>query len=170
MSLPGWVMGLVLALVAGPTLLPARTPDPGSGSAPGPGNPSMLCLSETYGGQPVTQIATGPDGTFELSFIHSVSKTPVSDRYRITADGILQTAEVFQAHGAGLPSFVGDVDATGWRHEDGRFILDMARPTDPIHLRVQADYENALHADGTDYVLAQFGVQALTITLCPDGA
>lgn len=131
------------------------------------GGGASLCLTETRGqGREIARYPLGQDRVFSLSFIHSVSRTPVTDLYRIEAGEIIQTAEIFTGHGAGLPSIADDVGATGWRHEGGRFILDMRRPTGPIPLRIQAQYENILHIAGTDLPLADLGHPALTLAPC----
>ncbi|WP_198174327.1 DUF1850 domain-containing protein [Mesorhizobium xinjiangense] len=128
-----------------------------------------LCLTETRGtGREVARLPLGPGATFRLSFIHSVSRTPVIDAYRVEGGEIVQTSEVFEAHGAGLPSIANDMDATGWRHEDGRFILEMARHTGPIPLRIQARFKNTLHTAGTDLPLADLGHAALTLAPCDE--
>ncbi|RMC37237.1 DUF1850 domain-containing protein [Paracoccus alkanivorans] len=128
-----------------------------------------LCLSETRGNGPeVARLPLKPDGIFSLSFIHSVSDTPVTDIYRVEDGKIEQIAEIFEAHGAGLPSIADDVGATGWRHENGRFIIEMTRPTGPIPLRIQAQFENTLHVAGTDLPLADLGYSALTLARCDE--
>lgn len=133
------------------------------------GGTAWLCLSETRGTQAeITRLPLGPDRTFDLSFIHSVSRTPVIDSYRLEDGQILQTREVFVAHGAGLPSIANDMDATGWRHEDGRFILDLNRLTGPIPLRIQAEFKNTLTIDGADLFLADLGHPALTLAPCDE--
>ena len=63
---------------------------------------------------------------FSLSFIHSVSKTPVRDEYIIAGNEIIQITEIFEAHGAGLPSDTFDAGALGWEHQNGQFILPAA--------------------------------------------
>lgn len=128
-----------------------------------------LCLTETRGtGALVARLPLGQAATFELSFIHSVSRTPVRDLYRVEDGQIVQTAEIFLAHGAGLPSIANDIDATGWRHEDGQFILDMRRLTGPIPIRIQAEFKNTLHIAGTDLPLAELGHPALTLAPCDE--
>ena len=72
-----------------------------------------VCLASGTDGGELARHTLAPNGLFELSFIHSVSKTPVVDRYRATDQGIVQTAEIFQTHGAGLPSIANDVEMTG---------------------------------------------------------
>ncbi|WP_010138118.1 DUF1850 domain-containing protein [Oceanicola sp. S124] len=164
MSLCGFLRGAgAAALVAAPFL----ATEAGAGAAAAPG--AALCLSETRGGQAlVKRVPLGPDATFELSFIHSVSRTPVTDTYRIEDGRILQTSEIFMAHGAGLPSIANDMDATGWRHENGHFILDMNRYTGPIPLRIQAQFKNTLHVAGTELPLATLGHSALTLAPCDE--
>ena len=124
-----------------------------------------VCV-EARDGRVLARLPLGEAGAFALTFVHSVSRTPVRDEYRLVSGRIVQTAEIFQAHGAGLPSFAGDVGATGWRHEDGHFVIDLDRPTGPIRVRVQGEYANALHAGGTDLALAELGERAVTIAPC----
>ncbi len=128
-----------------------------------------LCLTETRGaGARIARLPLDDPATFELSFIHSVSRTPVRDLYRVENGQIVQTAEIFMAHGAGLPSIANDMDATGWRHENGTFILDMHRLTGPIPIRIQAEFKNTLHIAGTDLPLADLGHAALTLAPCDE--
>lgn len=128
-----------------------------------------LCLTETRGdGHEVARLPAGPDGAFALSFIHSVSRTPVTDTYHVVDGQIIQTSEVFQAHGAGLPSIANDMEATGWRHENDKFIIELDRPTGPIPLRIQAQFKNALHTANTDLPLASLGYNALTLAPCDE--
>ena len=151
------VLAAILSLISGSAAL--RAAEPGL----------FLCLTETRGAQAlIRRVPLGPEGRFELSFIHSVSRTPVTDTYRIDAGRILQTSEVFMAHGAGLPSIANDMDATGWRHENGHFILDMHRYTGPIPLRIQAQFKNTLHVADTELPLASLGHSALTLAPCDE--
>jgi len=132
----------------------------------------QLCLDDfPAGGRLAAVEADG--GTFSLSFIHSVSLTPVTDHYRIEAGGdglrIVQTSEVFRAHGAGLPSIADETDATGWRFGDGVFEILMQRPVDPLVVRVQPDYRNHLAFEGGQIDLTRWGERAVLIHACGDG-
>jgi len=131
-----------------------------------PAAAASLCLLASDDGRELARRELGPGNTFSLSFIHSVSKTPVTDSYKVDGGMIVQTAEIFQAHGAGLPSNTADAGVTGWRHDDGRFIIDMRRPMGPIRLRVQAAYRNTLHIDGANLPLASLGQQVLILASC----
>lgn len=121
-----------------------------------------------HGGDVIERYDLGPEGSFALEFIHSVALSPVRDIYRLTDGGFVQIAEIFEDHGAGLPSFAGDVGATGWRHEHGRFVLDMHRELGPIHLRVQPDYANRLFVDGREISLDRFAEPLLTLAPCTE--
>lgn len=129
-----------------------------------PGN--FLCLDAHPGGQRIAAYPVDGDAGFALGFIHSVSRTPVLDTYRIAAQGIVQTSEVFEAHGAGLPSLGNEMDATGWRHENGRFILDLDRPIGTMIVRVQAEFKNTLHIADRTIPLAALGQSALRVSAC----
>lgn len=81
---------------------------------------------------------------FALSFIHSVSETPVVDYYTIDKqNNIIQTSERFEHHGAGLPSNVSE--GSGWQKHDGYFWLTMQRPIPQLIVRTDKDYKNRLH-------------------------
>jgi hypothetical protein len=126
----------------------------------------QLCLSDPKTNIEIVRYTTGPDQTFSLSFIHSVSLTPVVDEYVLRSEMIIQTREIFEAHGAGLPSFDNDVGATGWQFEDGKFILEMVRPFDQMRIRIQHEYKNALHIAGQDIDLSQFDSSVLMLRAC----
>lgn len=105
------------------------------------------------------------NGRFALSFIHSVSGTPVRDDYRVHNGKVLQVSETFEAHGAGLPSGVWETNATGWEHRDGKFILRLQRPIGRLVVRTDRRYKNRLHLAGTVINLNQWEDQALELKI-----
>ena len=107
------------------------------------------------------------DGGFSLSFIHSVSHTPVRDHYQAIDWRIIQTAETFQAHGAGLPSGVDEPGATGWDHHDGQFVIRMERHIPRLVVRTDRNYRNRLHIDGMEINLNGWDDQALELAVVP---
>lgn len=125
-----------------------------------------LCISAYPLGDRVATYPLDPEGQFALGFIHSVSRTPVLDTYKIQSGQIIQTSEIFEAHGAGLPSMGDEMDATGWRHENGQFILDLDRPIGEMIVRVQPEYKNTLHIANQSYPLASLGHPALRFKAC----
>lgn len=113
------------------------------------------------------------DGRFELSFIHSVSMTPVRDFYRLTETeqgglSIRQTAERFIAHGQGLPSLVDEPDATSFSNDNGTFVLSIDRAIGRLIVRTDRRFRNRLHTGGTTIDLNQWPDTGLRITPVPD--
>ena len=107
------------------------------------------------------------DGVFSLSFIHSVSLTPVRDDYQAIDCRIVQTAERFQDHGAGLPSGADEPGATGWEHHNGHFIIRMQRPIPELIVRTDRNYRNRLHIGGREINLNAWEDQALEMAIVP---
>ena len=110
------------------------------------------------------------NGEFSLSFIHSVSRTPVRDDYRVDGFRIIQTAETFETHGAGLPSIVDETGVTGWEYRDGRFVVGMHRPIPRLIVRTDRNYRNHLSIGGVDVNLNAWEDQALEVAVAPCAA
>ena len=110
------------------------------------------------------------DGIFFLSFIHSVSQTPVRDQYQAVDWQIIQTAETFQAHGAGLPSGTDEPGATDWEHQDGRFVIRMQRSIPRLIVRTDRNYCNRLYIGSREINLNAWEDQALELTVVPCAA
>ncbi len=121
----------------------------------------------------MTALATVPmtkDLTFSLSFIHSVTITPVQDIYEITPDGgICQTSEIFESHCAGLPYSDEETNATQWEQRDGKFILHMRRNIPRLVVRTDKNYQNRLHLPEQTIDLNQWADQALLLNITPAG-
>ena len=105
------------------------------------------------------------DGGFSLSFIHSVSLTPVRDDYHANDFRIIQTSETFMAHGAGLPSGSDEPGVTGWEHSDGRFVIHMNRHIPKLIIRTDRNYCNRLHIGGREINLNDWDDQALELAI-----
>ncbi len=105
------------------------------------------------------------NGCFSLSFIHSVSQTPVRDDYRVEAGRIVQVAETFQTHEAGLPSLEQEADALEWEWQDGQFLLRMQRPIHHLVMRTDRQYRNRLHLADRTINLNQWDNQALELSI-----
>lgn len=153
---------LLLAVLAGCTG-PAPATDPAAAVCV----PHLDVLTHPHE-EPLARVPLGPDGAFALSFIHSVSLTPVRDEYVLDSDGaIRQTAEIFIAHGQGLPSGADEPGGLAWEHEDGRFRLTMDRAIPRLVVRTDAEYRNRLHAAGGTVDLNQWSDQALYLRPSP---
>lgn len=128
--------------------------------------PYQLCLSAFPSNQRLQTFPLKVGQLFSLQFVHSVSLTPVRDIYQIEKDQIIQIAEIFSAHGAGLPSQLNEVDATEWQHQDGQFMLHMRRSIPTLIVRVQADYQNRLIIGQQSYLLAEWHEGAVQLQPC----
>ena len=105
----------------------------------------------------------GPEKSFSLSFIHSVSKTRVTDVYEFRKGQIIQTKEIFKTHGAGLPSSPMEPGGISWEKTKENFILHMIRPIPKLVVRTDKLYENRLGIDAKIVDLNQWDDQALLI-------
>lgn len=103
------------------------------------------------------------DSLFSLSFIHSVSSTPVRDDYKIEAGQIVQTSATFETHEAGLPSLENEADVSGWEWLQGKFRISMKRPIDRLVMRTNRSYNNRLHISTQTIDLNQWADQALEL-------
>jgi hypothetical protein len=99
------------------------------------------------------------DPTFAITYRHSVTRTPVTETYRATADRFVQTSIRFEQHGPGLPTAPGPGER--WERMDGRFVVTMARPLDDIRMRVHADQAPALDVAGATLALTRWGNRAI---------
>ncbi len=101
------------------------------------------------------------DPAFALTYVHSVTRTPVRERYRVDGDAIVQTEIRFEQHGPGLPT---EAD-TGERFalQDGKFVVTMHRRFASFAMRVHADQQWRLLAAGQRIDLAAWGNRALVL-------
>ncbi len=98
---------------------------------------------------------------FTISYVHSVTRTPVIETYRVDGDGIVQTQIRFAQHGPGLPT---QADAGGtFERRDGQFVLTMARRLPVIVMRVHADQQPRLQADTVTVDLAGWGNRPIAL-------
>lgn len=126
----------------------------------------QLCVLTFPKMQNLAKLNPSVDGTFSVSFLHSVSLTTVSDVYRIEVDEIIQISETFSQHGAGLPSQSDDVGAIGWRHSNGLFTIELERKVSPLVIRVQSGYQNKLTHNGQEYIMENWAIGALLLHPC----
>ncbi|WDP88462.1 MAG: DUF1850 domain-containing protein [Desulfobacter sp.] len=116
-------------------------------------------------GRELTRTELGEETGFSLSFIHSVSRTPVTDIYRIQGTRIIQTQERFRAHGAGLPSHPSEPGGLSWAKEGEEFVLNMERPIPKLVVRTDKNYKNRLILGSTTINLNQWEDQALLLRI-----
>ena len=135
---------------------------------------ACLTLASHPDGKPIAQVeAAGTSPAFTIRYIHSVTRTPVEERYRVDAASIVETEIRFRQHGPGLPT---EADADGtWRRDGDTFVVTMHRRFDTIAMRVHADQSPRLAVEGDprDVDLAQWGNRSLALAArpgaCPAG-
>ena len=131
-------------------------------AAPGLAFAACLELASHPDGAALERIAlpaSAPD--FTLTYVHSVTRTPVEERYRVDGATLVETQMSFSQHGPGLPT-AADAGST-MRTVDGRFVVTMARGFEAIVMRVHADQAPELHASGRAINLAAWGNRALAL-------
>lgn len=116
------------------------------------------------------------DNRFELTFIHSVSLTPVLDEYIVKKKeeklSILQLTEHFIAHGQGLPSLVNEPDAYAFESKNGEFILKLNRNIPDLIVRTDSRFRNRLNTGNVTLNLNQWsdiGLHIVPIKSCASG-
>ncbi len=105
--------------------------------------------------------------SFSLSFIHSVSYTRVVDVYEVRNGSIVQTSEIFETHGAGLPSNAEEPGGLSWEKTKDGFILHMERQIPKLVVRTDSSYRNRLHLPSGEVNLNQWENQALFLHVVP---
>ncbi len=120
-----------------------------------------LAVAQFPVGGELARIDLDKETLFSLSFIHSVSKTRVVDIYQVREGNIVQTAERFRAHGAGLPSNIDEPGGLAWEHKGEEFIFHMKRPIPKLVVRTDKNYENRLILGKKTINLNQWKDQAL---------
>jgi hypothetical protein len=137
---------------------------------------ALLAGLATTAGAPAAclEFASPPDGAvlarvemspgvtaFALTYIHSVTRTPVVERYRVDDATIVQYAIEFEQHGPGLPT---QADRDGrFERRDDRFVMTMQRRFEVIVMRVHTDQAPRLDAEGRSIDLATWGNRPLAL-------
>lgn len=98
---------------------------------------------------------------FSLVYVHSVTHTPVAERYHIDGGQIVETRLEFEQHGPGLPT---EADSGGtFSVRDGHFFVTMNRQFPAIVMQVHADQAPRLVIGTHSRDLAQWGNRALVL-------
>jgi hypothetical protein len=123
---------------------------------------ACLTLAEHPDGARLVLLALPTDdASFSLIYTHSVTRTPVTERYRVEGGVIVETEMRFEQHGPGLPT---EADAGGtFSHADGRFVVTMDRRLPEIVMQVHRDQTPRIVAGMQSLDLAQWGNRALTL-------
>jgi hypothetical protein len=127
---------------------------------------ACLTLSGHPDGVRLSLLALPPnDASFSIVYTHSVTRTPVTERYRIDGSVIVETEMRFEQHGPGLPT---EADAGGtFSRADGHFVVTMDRRLPEIVMQVHRDQAPRIIAGTRSLDLAQWGNRALTLGAIP---
>lgn len=118
------------------------------------------------GNRPVALLpAPEGGGVFRIRYIHSVTRTPVVETYRVSGDAVVQTGIMFSEHGPGLPT-APDAGQT-WGEVDGQFVVTLDRRFAAIRMRVHRDQSPQLLLGERAVDLAQWGNRALDLRVAP---
>jgi hypothetical protein len=134
------------------------------------GSPASHAACLTLAGHPdgerfASLMLPPDDASFSLVYTHSVTRTPVTERYRADGSEIVETEMRFEQHGPGLPT---EADAGGtFSRVDGRFVVTMDRRFSTIVMQVHGDQSPRLIAGTRTLDLAQFGNRALALGVIP---
>ena len=119
-----------------------------------------LVVSDSDTDRVLYSTAVSEGTTVELSYTHSVERSPVIERYQITDGTLRQTTIIFESYGWGLP--------TGAEiHEiEGQFHAPMDRTYDELMITPGPIADQQLSVDGTDLALYELaGRSSVRITI-----
>lgn len=132
------------------------------GALPASAMAACIAFAAYPDGAPLAEFATAPsDPAFVVTYVHSVTRTPVYERYRIDGDTVVQTEIRFAQHGPGLPT---QPDAgESFVQRDGQFVMTLARRFHEIVMRVHRDQSPRLLVGTYEADLAAWGNRALVL-------
>jgi hypothetical protein len=125
-------------------------------------NAACLALASHPDNAPLLRIPLpADDPSFRITYMHSVTRTPIIERYTISGSEIVQTEMRFEQYGPGLPT---EADKGGtFAHGDAGLVVTMDRHFPTIALRVHRDQSPSLAAGTRSLDLAQWGNRALLL-------
>jgi len=114
-------------------------------------------------GPPLAQVSVDDrDPLFRVTYMHSVTRTPVDEVYRVERNRIIETEIRFVQHGPGLPTAPDEGGA--FERRDGAFVVQGSRAFDIIVMRVHRDQQPTLRFGTQSLDLARWGNRALAMT------
>jgi len=132
------------------------------------GRAASACLAIVARPEETTLASVDAADGFRIEYIHSVTRTPVVETYRVDADAFVQTGIRFSEHGPGLPT---QSDEGGsFARIDDAFVMTMQRRFDTIAMRVHADQSPVLVAGDRSLQLAAWGNRSLALVRPPSCA
>lgn len=113
-----------------------------------PNIPQLVLTNNETGEKYATYPLT--DGTFSVTFVHSVNKSPVSDIYEVRDGVIYMTSTVYYGFGAGVPDEI-PADQTLTFGDNGEMIITgMDLKIDDLVYVVGTVYDHILEINGEE--------------------
>lgn len=123
---------------------------------------ACLTLASRDGGLLASVAVDDRDPAFAVTYMHSVTRTPVDEIYRVEGPRIVETEIRFVEHGPGLPTTADDGGT--FEQRNGQFVVRGHRGFDTIVMRIHADQHPALITSAESIDLARWGNRALAVT------
>ncbi|MFO1313920.1 MAG: DUF1850 domain-containing protein [Burkholderiales bacterium] len=121
---------------------------------------ACLALASHPDGTALAQLSL-PHAAFAVTYVHSVTRTPVVELYRVDGTTIVEVEMRFAQPGPGLPT---EADAGhAFVQRDGQLVVSMARRLPEIVMRVHRDQSPRITVDGRDVDLAAWGNRAIAV-------
>jgi len=99
----------------------------------------------------ITSVDAKKNLPLEISFVHSVQKTPVIEELEFDGEKFILRRTKYKSHGVGLPFMESDGD---FHEENGWFIMDnMNRPIKNLSLRTGVGTQLTIKIDGNEIKL-----------------
>ena len=123
-----------------------------------------LTLASHPEGQVLAALVLPPDNpSFAITYVHSVTRTPVTERYVVSGGAMVEKQIQFTQHGPGLPT---EADPGGtYTNRNGEFVVTMNRRFPVIVMQVHADQSPRLSVGTRVSDLAQWGNRGLSLGL-----
>lgn len=115
--------------------------------------PQRIVLSNAVTGEKYAEYKLPDDGTFSVTFIHSVNKTPVSDIYEVRDGDIYLTGTVYYDFGAGVPTEVRESESLTYGPDGEMIISNMDTMIPRLIYVVGTVSDHVLEIDGTEVSL-----------------
>lgn len=122
--------------------------------------PPTLVVSDSQTDRVLYSTAVSEGTSLELRYTHSVERSPVTERYRVTDGQLRQTVIIFESYGWGLPAGA-DVEEVR-----GQFHAPMDRRYDELMITPGPIADQQLSVDGTQLALYELaGRSSVRITI-----
>ena len=117
----------------------------------------FLVLTREKTGEEIARYPFSPEDSFPVGFVHSVNKTPVTDRYEIRDGHITVVETTYYSFGAGVQTELNEGESLSYGEDGAMIISGIEKRTEPL-----------LYVVGTvsDHILTLHGQEISLRDLC----